>query len=290
MKKKWISVCLVLLMLFPLSCASGHEEAFSETQPLVRDISQVENRITNAVSISEQLTSMTMGEVVYGKYKAPIRVISFSPLEEPKYEVLLVGGVHGNEPAGVEIMLHILETLAENPHKYEHINFDIVPLVNPWGWSHDLRFNQEGRDINRDFASFNSQESKIIKDFTEGREYDLIIDCHEHPGAAGFYLYQYANPDESVSREIIETVRNLGYPIEQDVSMVILKTDDGLINAPMWGMWFMSITRQLSLTNYLRMNNSTLVYTIETPTHLPWENRLIMQDKAVDILLNNLGN
>ena len=58
----------------------------------------------------------------------------------------------------------------------------------------------------------------------------------------------------------------MGYPIEENVSMVILKTENGIIDAPMWGLRYMRITGQLTLSNYYRLNNSPHVYTIETPT------------------------
>jgi len=270
--------------------ASGHREPFPETQPVVRDISLIEDRITNAVAISEQLTLTTIGEVVYGEYRAPVWALSFTPLEEPKYEVLLTGGVHGNEPVSVEIMLQMVETLAENPQKYENIYFDIVPIVNPWGWSHDIRFNRDGRDVNRDFASFTSQEAMIIREFTAGKEYDLIVDHHEYVRGTGFFMYQLANPSQSVSRKVIKAVRDQGYPIEQDVRVIILKTEDGLIDAPMWTLRFVRLVNRLSMTNYFRLNNNDLVYLIETPTSLSWESRLTMHKIAVDILLNSLSS
>lgn len=270
--------------------ATGHREPFPETQPVVRDISLVEDRITNAVAISEQLTLTTIGEVVYGEYRAPVWSVSFTPLEEPKYKVLLTGGVHGNEPASVEIMVQMVETLAENPQKYENIYFDIVPIVNPWGWSHDIRFDRDGRDVNRDFASFTSQEAIIIREFTAGKKYDLIVDCHEYVGGTGFFMYQLANPSQSVSRKVIKAVRDQGYPIEQNVRVIILKTEDGLIDAPMWTLRFVRLVNRLSMTNYFRLNNNDLVYLIETPASLSWESRLTMHKIAVDVLLNSLSS
>lgn len=290
MRYKWIICCLCLLLFVSsLSCASGHQEQFSGTEPLAREISSLENRITETVSSSEQLVMDTIGEVSYGVYRAPIWVISLDSHPEPEaYRVLICGGVHGNEPAGVEIMVQMIEALAENPETYKGIAFDIIPLVNPWGWSHDIRFNREGLDVNRDFSSFNSQESVIIRGFIADKQYDLIIDCHEDPDASGFYLYQYANPDQQLSRKIIEAVKKLDFPVEQDVNMIILRTEDGLIDAPMWGLWFMKLTGQLSITNYFRLNNSKLVYTVETPTNQPFEKRLAIQKLALDLLLDSL--
>ncbi len=270
--------------------ATGHREPFPETQPVVRDISLLEDRVTNADALSEQLTLTTIGEVVYGEYRAPVWAVSFAPSEEPKYRVLLTGGVHGDEPVSVEIMVQMVETLAENPEEYENIYFDIVPVVNPWGWSHDIRFDRDGRDVNRDFASFTSQEAMIIRNFTAGKKYDLIVDHHEDVGATGFLMYQLANPSQSVSREVIQAVRDQGYPIEQDVRMIILKTEDGLIDAPMWTLRFVRLVNRLSMTNYFRLNNNDVVYLVETPTSLSWESRLTIHKIVLDILLNSLSS
>lgn len=287
MKCKWLILALCISLLLSLSCASGHKVAFPENLPAARDISALESRLTSAVSSCDRLSMKTIGQVSYGTYQSPVWVVSFSPEAAIKHKVLLSGGIHGNEPAGVEAMVQMVDTLAKNPQKYTDTSFDIIPIVNPWGWSHDIRFNQEGCDVNRDFSTFKCQESAIVRDFASGKRYDLIIDDHEDPDANGFYMYQYDNPDTWLSRKLINTVRNQGYPVEQDVSMVILKTEDGLINAPFWGLWYMKLTGQLSITNYFRLNNSDSVYTIETPMRLVWEDRLKMHRTALEILLDS---
>lgn len=270
--------------------ATGHRKPFPETQRPVRDISLLEERIMNAVASSEQLTLQTIGEVVYAEYGASIWVVSFTPLEEVRYKVLLTGGVHGDEPASVEMMLQMIEMLAQQPQKYANTYFDIVPVVNPWGWSHDIRFDRDGKDINRDFASFTSQEATIMKEFTAGKKYDLIVDHHEYAGGTGFFMYQLANPSQSVSREVINAVRDQGYAIEQGARMIVLRAQDGLIDAPMWTLRFVRLVNRLSMTNYFRLNNNDLVYLIETPTSLPWEDRLRMHRIALDVLLNSLSD
>jgi hypothetical protein len=140
----------------------------------------------------------------------------------------------------------------------------------------------------RDFSAFETQEARILRDLFASQEYALVIDHHEDPGAGGFYLYQYAKRDTSISREVIRQIRSLGYPIEQDVRMVILRTRDGLIDAPRWGLKYMRLTGQLSLTNYLRLEHSREVYTIETPTHLSMEDRLRMHGRAFQIIFHGV--
>lgn len=38
--------------------------------------------------------------------------------------------------------------------------------------------------------------------------------------------------------------------------MIILRTDDGVIDAPMWGLRYMRLTDQLSVTNFLRLEGN----------------------------------
>jgi hypothetical protein len=208
-------------------------------------------------------------------------------MEEPiTYRILVNAGIHGNEPAGVACILHLLEQLAQHPDQYRSIAIDIIPMVNPWGWVHDIRFNRDGTDINRDFSTFNSQEAGIMKKFIKGRRYDLMLDLHEDPGAGGFYIYQYGIDDKTAADDLIDTIKKMGHPIEENVSMVILKTENGIIDAPVWGLWYMRLTGQLTLSNYYRLNNSQQVYTIETPTALPMKDRLSMQLTAVEVLIS----
>ena len=268
-----------------IACASGHHEPFEETLVPVRDISAAQKSIQEIVTTSTKLTLEKIGKVEYEGFQAPIWHVSFR-IEEPiSYRILINAGIHGNEPASVACVIQLLEQLAEHPRQFGSVAVDLIPIVNPWGWVHDIRFNRDGIDINRDFSTFDSQEALIIKDFIEKRQYDLMLDLHEDPGASGFYVYQYGVDNMSSAEKLIETIRDMGYPIEEDVSMVILKTENGIIDAPMWGLRYMQITGQLSLSNYYRLNNSLHVYTIETPTSLSMEDRIIMQKTAVEVLI-----
>ncbi|MGD2270576.1 MAG: M14 family metallocarboxypeptidase [Desulfobacterales bacterium] len=283
---KFVTLCISTLSLF--ACASGHHAPFTGELALVRKIAGIEKRLEKAVLAVPFFSMRVIGIVRYDIFQAPIWVLTIDSDNAQKYGVLISAGVHGNEPAGVESILRFVETLANDPAKYKNFKFHILPLVNPWGWSHNNRFNKDGIDINRDFASLKSQEAAMIQQFMQGKKYDLMIDLHEDPSAAGFYLYQYGRPDDGLCRQIITKVKEMGYPVEQNVNMVILNTKDGLIDAPMWGLRYMRLTRQLSITNYYRLNNSKNVFTIETPTTLPMKDRLSMQTNVLDMFLDSL--
>jgi protein MpaA len=284
------SLSVILFVLFLLSCASGHHKAFPGGLEVKRDLDAAEQMLQKVVSSSESLSMDVIGTVEYDGILLPLWLISFHHAKNPRYRVLISAGIHGNEPAGVDCMFDFIESLSKNPQNFSPYNFIIIPIVNPWGWIHNIRFNKDGVDINRDFSSFNSQEAKILEQVLDGNEYDLMIDLHEDPSADGFYLYQYGRPDTAVCRRIIQKISEMGYPVEQDTTMITLKTDNGLIDVPVWGQWYMALTRQLGLPGYYRLNNCENVFTIETPTKLPLTARLTIQSTALQMLIGDLDN
>jgi hypothetical protein len=285
--KKAITIILPIPVILLLSCASGHHEPFAVDTPVVRELDALEFKLQTLCDQSSLLRLEQAGQVTYNEFSAPIWVVRYRPAGAER-RVLVTGGVHGNEPAGCAWVTDLVSLLADQPQPYANTSFDLVPLVNPWGWSRNIRYNREGRDINRDFASFETQEARILQSLFDSRGYDLVVDHHEDPDAGGFYLYQYAKRDTTLSRSVVEEVRTLGYPIEQDVQMVILRTRDGLIDAPGWGLRYMRLTGQLSITNYLRLEHSLEVYTIETPIHLPMEDRLNMHRRAFELIFGGV--
>jgi hypothetical protein len=50
----------------------------------------------------------------------------------------------------------------------------------------------------------------------------------------------------------------------------------------------MRLTGQLSITNYLRLESCREVYTIETPTHLPMEDRLRLHRRAFELIFDGV--
>jgi len=274
------------LEFFISACVSGHHKPFTENPAPQRLLSAYEKRLQKAVLSSRQLSLEEIGQVEYPGYQAPLWRISFQPDQPAAYKVFINAAIHGNEPAGAECALRFVEWLAKSPQQYMNTAFDIIPIVNPWGWVHNIRFNRDGTDINRDFATFKSQEARIIKKSMQGATYHLMLDLHEDPSADGFYLYQYGLGDKTACERVVAAVANKGYPIEQNVNMVILKTDNGIIDAPMLGLWYIRLTGRLNIANYYRLNISKYVFTVESPLGLLWEDRLIMQRMAVDTFVD----
>lgn len=253
--------------------------------PMARSLREFDARI--AAVVSGDVSIRALGQVVYGDFTAPVWLATRTPKGPVRRHVFLLGSIHGNEPAGAEYLIRFIEDLAAGD-RYPDVAFDIVPLANPWGWCHNRRKNGDGYDLNRDFSSFRSQETRLIRDFLAGRRYDLALDFHEDGHAAGFYLYQYAEDDPIPARRLITAQRANGMPIEQEASMIILRTHDGVIRAPMWTIRCVQLVRKLSIGNYLRLGTSPRVYTLETPSRRPIERCVSMDETALETLLGGV--
>ena len=105
-----------------------------------------------------------------------------------RLRVLLTGGVHGDEPAGVEAVLGFVEE--DMDPWLDQVEFTAVPCVNPVGYVRDTRDNGGGADINRSFESTDVPEVQLVKKLLEGSRLDAFVDCHEDWEADGFYMYE----------------------------------------------------------------------------------------------------
>ena len=280
---------LLVALLVPIllcACASRSRKDFSPDAPVQRTLAEMDQRIRNLTADSSRLSLSV--RTFSGQAAYPFWHIVRKAKTDPARRVLITGGIHGNEPAGVETALAFVQALGKEPDLYPNIEFHLLPLLNPWGWTRNLRFNADGTDINRDFASFASAEAEAVRSLIERMDFDLVVNHHEDPAATGFYMYQYARPDKVLCRRIIETVRQSGFPVEQEIRMLLLKTEAGLIDAPMWGLWYMRLTRQLSFDNYCRLELSKNVFTIETPMQGPMDTRVAVQTRALHMLIRAL--
>ena len=74
------------------------------------------------------------------------------------HRLLVVGSIHGNEPAGLAVTRRLLR--AAPPL---HAELWIVPTFNPDGLARGTRANAAGVDLNRDFGSFSQPETRIAR-------------------------------------------------------------------------------------------------------------------------------
>lgn len=65
--------------------------------------------------------------------------------------ILWLGGVHGDEPEGVELSLRTRDWLCKNPQI--KLSWNLIPCINPDGFVLQQRVNAQGIDLNRNYPS-----------------------------------------------------------------------------------------------------------------------------------------
>jgi protein MpaA len=83
---------------------------------------------------------------------APIEAWVF-PGRRPS--VMIVGGIHGNEPSSSTLVEALKERLMEDPEARERRMVVLVPRANPDGLDANTRHNAAGIDVNRNFPTRN---------------------------------------------------------------------------------------------------------------------------------------
>lgn len=131
-----------------------------------------------------------------------------------KFKLALLGGVHGNEPAGsIGLTKLITSGYFENMANKLDIHIVVIPEANPCGLKQNVRFQPDiiWPDINRNFGSEYGNgivAQTIIKEFADA---DLIVDFHE-----GWSWHQIDH--NSVGSTVIPTK----VPLAQDISKLIV--------------------------------------------------------------------
>jgi hypothetical protein len=98
-----------------------------------------------------------------------------------KPTVLIIGQLHGDEPAGSEAGLALAASLAGGALSslLERVNVLIVPRANPDGAFHFMRGAKHIPDINRDHLLLSSPEGQGLARVFVEFDPDVVIDCHE---------------------------------------------------------------------------------------------------------------
>jgi hypothetical protein len=223
-----------------------------------------------------------LGSVVYDKVKYPVFSLSYMPPDAPKIKVLLISGAHGDEPAGPEAVISFFKGLS-----YKDVSVESIPLVNPWGWAHSVRYNGNGIDVNRDLILFRTGEAGFIRDFTQGKVYDLAIDMHE-ASQAGAFIYAYEDGDEGPAREMMTSMEAAGFAIAGKNGKSTLRWGimNGVVTIPSFPRTDNPMFRNRStIARYFNLDSRTMSYTFETSVNKRLADRIACHLFAVKYLV-----
>jgi hypothetical protein len=254
-----------------------------------RNWRQVERRI-RSLPTPPRLDSSVIGEVSYRGSSYPIHLLRFPSLRGGRHglRVFLASGVHGTESAGVEALLQLSEEMAHNPELFPEVALDIVPVVNPWGWIHGYRYDGEGEDVNRDFASRRTQEARIVRSFIDrSGPYDLVLDLHESK-KYGYFIYQYLPASEGLGGDYVRLLGRMGKPRENAYREGIYAVVNGILSTPVSALPWIAIGGRLSLEQYTRLHGTRHSYTVETPLRDDFDQRVAVHRETVRLFMDRL--
>jgi protein MpaA len=137
----------------------------------------------------------------------PLVVLESDDRVSEKPSLYLSAGVHGDEPAPGEALIRWAE---QNKARLSAWNLTIFPCLNPWGLERNIRFDAEGRDLNRCYNSRKLNRITAQLALMKGRRFDIAACLHEDYDARGFYLYEIAatrpHLGEEICRELSRTM------------------------------------------------------------------------------------
>ncbi|XP_030381385.1 carboxypeptidase D isoform X3 [Scaptodrosophila lebanonensis] len=149
-----------------------------------------------------------------------VMVVSSSPYEHMvgKPDVKYVGNIHGNEPVGREMLLHLIQYFVSSYTTDQYVKWlldntriHILPTMNPDGYAVSKegtcdggqgRYNARGFDLNRNFPDYFKQNNKrgqpetdAVKDWISKIQFVLSGSLH---GGALVASYPYDNTPNSM--------------------------------------------------------------------------------------------
>ncbi|MFT5788317.1 MAG: hypothetical protein ACI8SJ_000420 [Shewanella sp.] len=114
------------------------------------------NTLTALIESFPQLRAKSLTEVTYKKVRYPVIAVELGSEDTDKPCVLFVGGVHGVERIGTQVILALLESLlvrlewdSQLQHLLTEIRVAFVPIVNPIGLLNGTRCNGQHVDLMR---------------------------------------------------------------------------------------------------------------------------------------------
>ena len=160
--------------LLEITPALKKKKGFTDYKELMTFLNDLKNKFPDKMEIK------FIGESQKG-YKIPIVLLNSG--KKNNLKVWLKGGLHGNEPAGTEGLLYLLDRLLNDinlKHLLDYTNLAILPMANIDGSIKQNRYASNGLDLNRDQTKLMAKESISIKQAFTNFNPDIAVDFHEY--------------------------------------------------------------------------------------------------------------
>lgn len=223
----------------------------------------------------------SLGLSLFGEAEGyPLMVIE-SDSQNPLFpSVYLSAGIHGDEPAAVEGLIRWAEGM---PKELLSWNWQIFPCLNPWGLERNIRFDSEGRDLNRWYHSRRVPQIAAQLAMMKGRCFDLALTLHEDYDSRGFYLYEVAASrpywGEALCKELSKVL-----PADNRKMIDGHAVRDGVIRKRITA----TLMKGHPEAFRLHLHHAKRTFTLETPSEAGLDRRILLQRKFLEIAVKKL--
>ncbi|MFA5185474.1 MAG: succinylglutamate desuccinylase/aspartoacylase family protein [Patescibacteria group bacterium] len=170
--------------------------------------------IRDAIRLIPEFTLKKIETRKYGKETYDLRYITQKKPFPRRPRVMLMGTLHGEEPAGaVALSTHIAEIMQVS--LTNKVNLTVIPCGNPYGLDRNIRNAPGSRYMNGGFCHPNlvplPEGSAKIKKFLLKTHATHYLDLHEDKDSRGVYVYAFK--DRRIAKKLL-SVSTRHLPIE----------------------------------------------------------------------------
>ena len=222
-------------------------------------------------------TPLAASEIIGEADGYPIYCVRLEKSKSATRNILLSGGLHGDEYASPAAVLDFLER--DHGVLLEYFRFLVFPCLNPYGYENGQRENKDGKDLNRCFDTDEESLVRLVKKSIGAQRFNFHIDFHEDWEGEATYIYEGQRQERWLGPQIRAKAAEIG-PVDEDEGEDELPISPGVFKIdPSWGV--------LGFTPYTYAHHTDHVMMTETPYSWPLEQRVAVHLVALDALLDH---
>ncbi|MCG9127880.1 succinylglutamate desuccinylase/aspartoacylase family protein [Candidatus Poribacteria bacterium] len=276
----------------------------------VRSYQDVLDRILTAIGKSPHLTichHSNSTTTPSSSLPYPLYCIQYTSKQPNSSLIYISAGIHGDEPAGVECAIRLIEQLSDKKrYKYwdsllDRFNWMISPCDNPYGYERNIRENADGLDLNRMFETpQHTKETEFIADSLNhisipkhiSREkgskrlaITVALDLHEDMDSDGFYLWERRRSYHTPIGDVIVNKVNTVCSINRTSKIEGHYNQNGVIT-----LLDQITSKGWTRGRYLAEYEDTSCLILETPTWVDWNSRIKAHMMAIQAAIDMFAN
>jgi protein MpaA len=190
--------------------------------------------------------------------------------------IYISAGIHGDEAATTEGLITWAE---KHVRRLAKLPLILLPCLNAWGLTRNMRCNSEGMDLNRAFHREDVPLISAVRAAVGARQFAAALMLHEDYDAQGVYLYEIQRV-QPYWGEALLTAARAHLPTDPRGRIDGRKVASGIHRRRMDWRRFKRIGYPEAI--WLHQQHSARTFTVETPSEFALERRVAAQVSMIE--------